>query len=203
VTVAVFGGAFDPPHLGHVALVESALEHFGFERVLVVPAGSPPHKAVSTPVEIRAHLAELAFAGIARVEISPIELEPGGPRYTIETLRRLSESCDDLALLVGADQFAGFLGWREPEAILELASLAVASRPGYDGKELQPVLAALDRPERVVFFSIPPHPVSSREIRARVRNGLSIDDLVPSAVVAKIARHGLYKRRLRHPPGLH
>jgi len=194
VTSAVFGGAFDPPHLGHVALVESALEQFGFERVLVVPAGDPPHKAVSTPAEIRAHLAELAFAGVARVEISPIELEPDGPRYTIETLRRLSESYNDLALLVGADQFAGFLGWREPEAILELASLAVASRPGYDHDELRPVMAALDRPERVVFFSIPPHPVSSREIRARARDGLTIDDLVPRSVAAEIARLGLYKR---------
>lgn len=192
MTVAVFGGAFDPPHLGHVALVESALEQFDFERVLVVPAGDPPHKAVSTPADIRAHLAELAFSDLARVEISLIELEPGGPRYTIETLRRLSESYNDLALLIGADQFAGFLGWREPAAILELASLAVATRPGYDHEELQSVLSALDRPERVVFFSIPPHPVSSREIRARAHDGLSIDELVPPSVAAEIARLGLY-----------
>jgi nicotinate-nucleotide adenylyltransferase len=193
LTVAIFGGAFDPPHLGHVALVRGALEHFGFERVLVVPADDPPHKAVSTPAGIRASLAELAFTGIARVEISPIELEPDGPRYTIETLRRLSESCDDLALLVGADQFAGFLSWREPEAILKLASLAVASRPGCDYEELRPVLAALDRPERVVFFSISPHPVSSREIRARVHDGLPIEQLVPTAVTNEIARLGLYR----------
>lgn len=193
MTVAVFGGAFDPPHLGHVALVRAALAQFGFERVLVMPAGDPPHKAVLTPAEIRAHLAEIAFAGIARVEISPIELEPGGPRYTIETLRHLSESCDELALIVGADQLVGFLGWREPEAILELASLAVASRSGYDDEELQPVLAKLARPERVTFFPIPAHPISSNEIRARVRDSLPIDDLVPSAVAAEINRLGLYR----------
>jgi nicotinate-nucleotide adenylyltransferase len=193
VTVAVFGGAFDPPHLGHVALVRAALEHLGFERVLVVPAGDPPHKAVPTPAEIRARLAELAFAGVAGVEISSIELEPGGPRYTIDTLRRLNESGDDLCLLVGADQFAGFSGWREPEAILKLASLAVASRPGYDDEELQPVLAALAQPERVTFFPIPAHPISSIEIRARVHDGLSIDDLVPGSVAAEIARLGLYR----------
>lgn len=193
MTVAVFGGAFDPPHLGHVALVRAALERFGFERMLVVPGGDPPHKAVSTPAETRAHLAELAFAGIARVAISPLELEPGGPRYTVDTLRRLGESGDELCLLVGADQFAGFLGWREPEAILELASLAVANRPGYDDEELQPVLAALARPERVTFFPIPAHPISSNEIRARVRDGLSIDDLVPGSVAAEIARLGLYR----------
>lgn len=192
MTVAVFGGAFDPPHLGHVALVRGALEHFDFERVLVVPAGDPPHKAVSTPTEIRAHLAELAFAGIARAEISLIELEPGGPRYTIETLRQLSESYDDLTLLVGADQFADFFGWREPDAILELASLAVATRPGYDDEGLRPVMAALARPERVTFFPIPALPISSNEIRARVRDGRSINALVPNSVAAEIARLGLY-----------
>ncbi|MGA9762506.1 MAG: nicotinate (nicotinamide) nucleotide adenylyltransferase [Gaiellaceae bacterium] len=193
MTVAVFGGAFDPPHLGHVALVRSALEHFHFERVLVVPAGDPPHKEVATPAGIRAGLAELAFAGISEAEISPLELAPGGPRYTVDTLQRLRGSYDDLTLLVGADQFAGFLSWREPERVLELAALAVASRPGYDEEELRPVLAALDRPERVSFFRIPAHPVSSQEIRARVRDGLPIVELVPRPVAAEIERLGLYR----------
>ena len=192
MTVAVFGGAFDPPHLGHVALVRAALEHFGFERILVVPAGDPPHKEVATSAEIRAGLAELAFAGVPEIEISRLELDPGGPRYTVDTLHRLRESFSDLTLLVGADQFAGFLRWREPGTILELASLAVANRPGYDEEELRPVLAALDRPERVSFFSIPAHSVSSQEIRTRVRDGLSIDDLVPRPVAAEIDRLGLY-----------
>ena len=190
--VAVFGGAFDPPHLGHVALVRAALEQFGFERILVVPAANPPYKKVVTSADIRAHLAELAFHDIPQVELSTVELEPDGPRYTVDTLRRLRERYDDLTLLVGTDQFAGFLHWREPDAILELAALAVASRPGCDDEEFEPVLASLERPERVSFFSIPPHPFSSHEIRARVRDGLSIDDLVPSAVAAEIDRLGLY-----------
>ena len=193
MTVGVFGGAFDPPHFGHVALVRAALEHFGFERILVVPAGNPPHKEVATPAGIRARLAELAFAGIAEAEISLLELAPGGPRYTVDTLRRLRERYDDLTLLVGADQFAGFLRWREPDRVLELATLAVANRPGYDDEELQPVLAALDRPERVSFFSIPAHPVSSQEIRERARAGLPIDDLVPRPVAVEIDRLGLYR----------
>jgi nicotinate-nucleotide adenylyltransferase len=193
VTVAVFGGAFDPPHIGHIALVRAALEHFAFERVLVVPAGDPPHKEVVTPAEIRAHLAELAFAGIAEVEISSLELEPGGPRYTVDTLLRLRESYEDLMLLVGADQFAGFLRWREPDRILELASLAVASRPGFGDEELRPVLDALERPERVSFFPIPAHSISSREIRARVRDGLPVDNFVSGAVAAEIDRLGLYR----------
>jgi nicotinate-nucleotide adenylyltransferase len=193
MSVAVFGGAFDPPHLGHLALVRAALEQFGFERVLVVPAGAPPHKKVVASADIRAHLAELAFSDIAQVEISTVELEPDGARYTVDTLLRLGEKYDDLTLLVGADQFAGFLRWREPNTILELAALAVASRPGCDDEKFGPVLAALERPEQVALFSIPPYPVSSHEIRVRVRGGLPIDDLVPRPVAAEIDRLGLYR----------
>ena len=193
MTTAVFGGAFDPPHLGHLALVRGALERFDFERLLVVPAGDPPHKTAVASAEIRCRMAELAFAGMPQVEISRIELEPGGSRYTVDTLRLLAGSHDDLTLLVGADQFAGFRSWREPDAILELARLAVASRPGYEEEALSPVLSALARPDRVSFFPIPAHPVSSEQIRARLRDGLQIDDLVPSAVVAEIARLGLYQ----------
>jgi nicotinate-nucleotide adenylyltransferase len=193
MTTGVFGGAFDPPHFGHVALARAALERFGFERLLVVPAGDPPHKAVATSAEIRCRMAELAFAGMPRVEILRIELEPGGPRFTVDTLRLLGKRHDDLVLLVGADQFAGFPSWREPDTILELARLAVASRPGYDDKELSSVLATLARPERVGFFPIPAHPVSSEQIRERVRGGLPIDELVPEAVVGEIARLGLYR----------
>ena len=122
---------------------------------------------------------------LPRVEISRIELEPGGPRYTVDTLRLLAETDDDLTFLVGADQFAGFRSWREPGAILGLARLAVASRPGFEEEELRPVLAALARPDRVSFFPIPPHPLSSEQIRARVREGLPIDELVPGAVVGR------------------
>jgi nicotinate-nucleotide adenylyltransferase len=193
VTAAVFGGAFDPPHLGHVALVRAALEQFGFERLLVVPAGDPPHKEVATAAEIRVRLAELAFAGIPEVEISLLELAPDGPRYTVDTLRRLRERYDDLTLLVGADQFAGFLRWREPDRLLELATLAVANRPGYPDEKSQRVLAVLGRPERVSFFQIPAHSVSSQEIRARAHDGLPIDDLVPRPVAAEIDRLGLYR----------
>jgi nicotinate-nucleotide adenylyltransferase len=193
VTTGVFGGAFDPPQLGHVALVRAALERFDLERLLVVPAGDPPHKRVSAPASVRARLAELAFSGIPKVEICRLELEPEGPRYTIDTLRLLSESHDDLILLVGADQFAAFLSWREPESILQLARLAVASRPGFGEEELEPVLVQLARPERVSFFAIPAYPVSSHEIRARVRDGLPIGELVPPAVAEEIERLSLYR----------
>jgi nicotinate-nucleotide adenylyltransferase len=193
MSTAVFGGAFDPPHNGHVELVRRALDHFGFDRLLVVTADRPPHKTVTTPGRIRARLAELAFAEIPRVEMSKVELGRRGSRYTIDTLKRLGKRHDDLTLLVGADQFAGFMSWRDPNGILEIARLAVANRPGRDEAEFLPILTALEHPERVALFSISPHPISSREIRARVEQGLPIYDLVPEPVAAEIERLGLYR----------
>jgi nicotinate-nucleotide adenylyltransferase len=199
VSVGVFGGVFDPPHLGHVALVQHALAHYGFERVLVVTAGDPPHKPVELAAAVRARLAELAFARIPHVEMSGLELAGGGPHYTVDTLRRLRERFGEPALLIGADELASFLSWRQPEAILELATLAVANRPGTSEEDTAPVLAALARPERVSFFRIPPFPVRSCEIRELVRAGRPIDHLVPRAVVREIERLGLY--RLQAPGG--
>lgn len=193
MSVALFGGAFDPPHLGHVTLVQHALTHFGFDRLLVVPAGDPPHKEVATAADVRARLAHLAFDPIGRVELCPVELKPGGPRYTIETLRWARERYEDLTLLVGADEFADFLHWREPDEILRLAPVAVATRPGVSEHEFESVLAALPRPERIVFFTIPAYSVSSSEVRRRIHQGRPFDHLVPRAVAAEIERLGLYR----------
>ncbi|MGZ4412013.1 MAG: nicotinate (nicotinamide) nucleotide adenylyltransferase [Gaiellaceae bacterium] len=195
MSIAVFGGVFDPPHLGHVALVQHALARFDFDRVLVVTAGEPPHKQVELPASSRARLAELAFGRMPRVEMSRLELEGKGPHYTVDTLRRVHERHGEPTLLIGADELAGFLGWREPETILELATVAVASRPGTGEEELASVLAALSRPERVSFFRIPAFPLRSREIRELVRSGQAIDQLVPRAVAREIDRLGLYRGR--------
>ncbi len=189
----VFGGVFDPPHLGHVALVQSALERYGFQRVLVVTAGEPPHKGVELPPAERARLAELAFARIPGVEMSDLELDGAGPHYTVDTLRRVRERYGEPTLLIGADELASFLGWRQPETILELARVAVANRPGTTEADTAPVLAALAHPERVSFFRIPSFPLKSREIRELARAGRPIDQLVPRAVAREIERVGLYR----------
>jgi nicotinate-nucleotide adenylyltransferase len=96
--------------------------------------------------------------------------------------------------LVGADEFAGFLSWKDPARVLELARLGVATRPGIDRARLEDVRALLDRPDRVIFFDIEPLEVSSSEIRARAAEGLPIDGLVPPAVAAEIERLALYRR---------
>jgi nicotinate-nucleotide adenylyltransferase len=188
----LFGGAFDPPHNGHLALVDGALRQFGLERVVVIPTGTAPHKEIRTPAETRFRLAEAAFAGRDRVELSRWELDRGEPSYTVETTRWARDRYGDLIFLVGADQFAQLATWREPDEVLRLARLGVATRPGYDREELERVLDRLEDPDRVSFFEIEPTPVSSTEIRARIRHGESLDGLVPPTVAELIEELGLY-----------
>ena len=185
----LFGGAFDPPHNGHVALAERAIAHFRLERLIVLPTGAPPHKSVETDAETRLELARAAFADVARAEVSRWEIDRPGPSYTVETVEHWPGSI----FLVGADEFADFLSWRDPDEVLVHARLGVATRPGYRADELEHVLARLERPERVEFFELEPLPISSREIRARVAAREPIEGLVPAAVAELIQRLGLYR----------
>jgi nicotinate-nucleotide adenylyltransferase len=186
VTTGLYGGVFDPPHNGHVALAEAALEHFAPEPLLVLVAVDPGHKPADLDFETRFELARLAFGGLPRAQVVPDE----HPR-TIDMLR--AESFDDPIFLVGADQFTDFLSWKEPNAVLELARLGVATRPGFPRERLEPVLARLERPERVEFFVIPPVDVSSRDLRRRLRKGEPIEGMVPDAVAREIDVAGLYR----------
>jgi nicotinate-nucleotide adenylyltransferase len=182
----LFGGAFDPPHNGHVALAHEGVRHFGLDPLVVLVNSAPGHKHVATPAEDRIELARAAFPGYE------VELDPH-PR-TIELLE--TGRFEDPLFLVGADEFARFFEiWHRPEDVVELARLGVATRPGYPREILDQVLARLGRPDRIEFFEIEPLPVSSHEIRDLVGRGEAIDSLVPPAVVAKIAALGLYRDR--------
>ena len=187
VSVGVLGGAFDPPHVGHVALAGRGIEHFRLDRLLVRVVEEPGHKDVDTAPQIRLHLAELAFAPLDEAEVA---LDPFA--RTVDSLQALG--LEDPLFLVGADEFATFLSWKEPERVLARARLGVATRPGIERAQLDRVLAALGRSERVSFFELEPVPVSSSEIRARAAVGEPIDGLVPASVAAEIARLGLYRR---------
>ncbi len=180
------GGAFDPPHVGHVALAVEGVRRFGLERLLVRVIEDPGHKDVDTAPTIRLFLAELAFAGIDEAEIS---LDPHA--RTVDSL--LALGLDDPVFLLGADEFVDFPAWKQPERVLELARLGVATRPGATPAEVDQVRDALDHPERVELFPIEPHDVSSSEIRRRVHDGEPIDGLVPRAVAAEIERLDLYR----------
>ncbi len=193
MAVGLLGGTFDPPHLGHLALADAAIERFGLERLIVVVTGVPPHKQTGTDAETRFRLAEAAFAGRDKVELSRHELERAGPSYTVETARWAAKEWGDVICLVGADEFADFLLWRDPDEILEHVRLGVGTRPGYRSEDLELVLANLRRPDRVEFFDIPAVPISSRELRRRVSGEEEIEALVPERVALLIDELGLYR----------
>lgn len=191
--IGLLGGAFDPPHNGHLVLAEGALERLGLDRLVVVVTGRPAHKPVETDAETRFRLAEAAFAGLRGVELSRHELERAGPSYTVDTVRWAAETLGEVVFVVGADEFAGFLAWHDPEGILRAARLAVATRPGYPRGELAAVLARLSQPARVELFELDALPISSTEIRERVARGEPIGELVPPRVAELVAELGLYR----------
>lgn len=179
--VALYGGAFDPPHNGHVGVVQAAKERFGLP-LLVLVSEAPGHKDVHATAEARLELAQAAFPD-AEVRLDPY------PR-TIDLLR--GEQFDDPLFVIGADEFCDFLDWKDPDAVLDLAHFAVATRPGFPRERLDAVLGRLRRPERVQFFDLEPNPAASRDARALAEAGEPLDGLVPPAVAALIEQRGLY-----------
>lgn len=175
MTIGLFGGAFDPPHNGHVALVDGAVEQLGLDDVIVLVSERPGHRSVTAPADVRLRLAAAAFPGRS------VELDPY-PR-TIDLLR--ARDFGDAILLVGADQFRDFPTWKEPEAVLERVRLGVATRPG--------VAVPSDAPRGVTFFEIGPVPVSGTMVRARCARGESLEGLVPPAVERLVRELGLYR----------
>jgi nicotinate-nucleotide adenylyltransferase len=173
--------------------VNAALAELALERLLVVVVGDAPHKTVVTGAETRFRLAEAAFAGVPRVELSRQELERAGPSYTVETARWAEREFGDAVFIVGADEFADFLGWKDPNGVLEHIHLAVATRPGFPREELEGVLEGLERPRRVLFFDLEPIHVASRDVRARAAQGEPIDELVPLRVARLIEDLALYR----------
>jgi nicotinate-nucleotide adenylyltransferase len=191
----LFGGVFDPPHNGHLALARAALAHFGLEQLVIAVAGEPPLKETSpgADAETRLRLAQAAFADVPGAEVSRIDVDRPQPAYSHDTVRLARERWGEILFLVGADRFADFPDWKAPDEVLRYARLGVATRPGISREQLARVLERLDRPDRVEIFEIPVVDVSSREIRRRVAAGEPIDGLVPPAVAELIGELGLYR----------
>lgn len=182
----LLGGAFDPPHNGHVALAEAALKHFQLGRLLVLVVADPGHRTVTLDFEPRFRLAQLAFDGLPRTEVVRED-----NAYTVDAVR--GGRFGDAIFVVGADEFASFLSWKDPDAVLAEVRLGVATRPGFSRGLLDDVLGQLQRPERVEFFEIPSMPVSSSDVRARIARGETVADLVPAEVAREIDLGGLYR----------
>lgn len=179
----LLGGTFNPPHNGHLALARAAQDHFDLDGLTVLVAERPGHKEVQLDAGTRLKLAQAAFPDY--------QVEPDPHERTVDMLR--AGSWNEPLFLIGADQFADFLTWKDPEGVLALARIGVATRPGFPRERLDPVLQQLSRPDRIELFEIEPVPISSREIRDRVSRGESIDGLVPPAVAELIESLGLYR----------
>lgn len=192
--VGIFGGTFDPIHIGHLILAETCREACRLDKVLFVIAGEPPHKGKPrTSAKHRVEMVELAIAGHDAFEASEIELDRPGPHYSYETLERLAEERpgDELFFLIGADSLADLPGWRKPERICELASLVVVNRPGTPDE----VLSSYVPPEGSKPFhhvTMPDVGVASRDIRRRVAEGHSARYLVPRPVEVYFQEHRIY-----------
>jgi nicotinate-nucleotide adenylyltransferase len=188
--LGILGGSFDPIHLGHLMIAQEALWQCKLDAILFVVTANPPHKrAPEADVEDRFRMVELAVSGEPAFEPSRIEIERGGESYTAETLRELRRIYPNASfcLIVGADSVLDFSVWKEPEAVIDMAQVAVAPRPGFDLSKMEPRLQG-----KTVVFQSPTLALSSTMIRKRLHEGKPVRFLVPDVVEKYIRERGLY-----------
>ena len=193
--VGVFGGTFDPPHVGHQRVAEDVTAALALDRMIWMPAGHPPHKrgAVLSPASDRLEMVRALVEGNPRFEAGRHEIERSGPSYMVDTLRQLTIELPnaELWLVLGVDQFRSLDSWRSPDEILTLARLAVMDRSGESARAHCPEVVT-GRMDRVAFVPVRRVDISSTELRRRAGAGEEISDLVSPAVVEVIRRLGLY-----------
>jgi nicotinate-nucleotide adenylyltransferase len=192
VRIGVFGGTFDPPHIGHLLLASDARDALSLDRLIFIPAGAQPFKVATPPIASprdRLEMLRLAVADDASYTVDDAEISRNGLSYTVDTLEHLSKryAGAELFLLLGEDSLAGFDQWREPRRIKELASLAAMRRAGGSAA------GAKSMPSGVIEVSTRRVDVSSTEIRKRLRAGQSIKGFVPESVERFIEARGLYR----------
>jgi nicotinate-nucleotide adenylyltransferase len=195
--LGLFGGTFDPPHLGHLVVAQDAVELLALDRLLFVVAGLPPHKLPETlsPASVRLNMVQVAVEGNSLFEASGVEMNRPGPSYTVDTLRyfRTAYPTADLFFLLGADQLAEFHEWKEPDAIASLATLVAMDREGSSPEPLLPPGPFAGSDVDLLRIRVTRMDLSSTEVRDRVRNGRSVRYLVPQEVERVIKGHRLYR----------
>lgn len=195
--IGVLGSAFNPPHLGHLALAQEALWQLGLDEVILVPTGQAPHKRIADDPgrEARMEMTRLAAADDERFSVSALEIEREGPSYTYETLEALADERGDteLVFVMGADAAVGLESWREPERVVELARLAVARRAGVSDADVAEAMRSLGCEGRATMLEMPQFGVSSSAVRERARQGRPLRYLVPEPVARLIEERGIYR----------
>lgn len=195
--IGVLGSAFNPPHLGHLALAQEALWQLGLDEVVLVPTGEAPHKRIADDPgrELRLAMTRLAAADDARFSASTLEVERDGPSYTHETLELLGREREgaELVFVMGADAAVGLESWRQPERVVELARLAIARRAGVSDADVAAVLRSLGAEGRETMLEMPEFGVSSSVVRERAAARRPLRYLVPEAVARFIEEKGIYR----------
>jgi nicotinate-nucleotide adenylyltransferase len=196
--LGLFGGTFDPIHLGHLILAEQCREACKLDLVWFVVAGEPPHKrGERTPVAHRLEMARIAIAGHPHFEVSEIEVNRPGPHYSVDTLASVhaERSEDDLYFVIGADSLLDLPGWRDPAGIAHLATIVVVNRPGIEESDPANLPDFGPGSKPLQFVTIPPIGIASHDLRRRVAEQRTIRYLVPRAVEAYVQAHGLYSEQ--------
>lgn len=193
MSIALFGGSFNPPHIGHLAVAEACADAAGLDRVLWMPAATAPHKQDDPSLasaEDRLAMVQRAIEGNPRFEASDLEIRRGGVSYTLETIRQLADLYpgEDLALILGGDSLSYFPSWRAPRQILELARLITYQRPGSELADAPDWV----REQTTVVDGLPLH-LSSTHIRSRIARGQTVRYLIPEPVRQLVADRGLYR----------
>ncbi|HTK81867.1 MAG TPA: nicotinate-nucleotide adenylyltransferase [Bacteroidota bacterium] len=190
--LGIFGGSFNPPHVGHLIVAESVRDQMQFDRIIFIPSANPPNKHDRTmaPAADRLQMTRLAVEGNNHFEVSDIETQRGGISYTIDTVTSLVglHPNGDLSLIIGADNLLEFQTWKSPDEILSKVNLVAMSRPGFSPHDQHGKYARF-----VSFVNVPQIGISGTEIRRRVKSGRTIRYMVPPSVHEYIARRGLYK----------
>jgi nicotinate-nucleotide adenylyltransferase len=191
--IGLFGGTFDPIHLGHLRAAENAREALGLDEVHFIPAGAPPHRpGPQTTAQDRYAMVALGTSGHPGFIPSDIEIKRDGPSYTIDTLQALKTALpqDELVLILGSDAFGEIATWKEPDRIFSLCRVAVVHRPG-EVPSSEKVLELSS--ERVAWVEAVGLPISATDIRRRASQGKSVRYLVPDLVAHYIQKRALYR----------
>jgi nicotinate-nucleotide adenylyltransferase len=198
VKIGIFGGTFDPIHMGHMIIAEQVADELGLEHVIFLPAGIPPHKEASSvraSAEDRLAMVEAAVAGNERFSVDRVEIDAGRAMYSVETVPILKERSprDEWFFITGADEVSNLLSWREPDQLLEEVVMVAATRPGYDLSKLDHLEAGLQNFDRIFPVECSRVDISATGIRRRILQRKTIRYLVPEGVYRVIEERGLYE----------
>ena len=189
--VCLFGGTFDPPHIGHLLIAQTICEAESFDKILFIPVNIPPHKTVNTSLEDRLNMLDIAIDDNPNFEISDIEIKRGGVSYTIDTIRTIKNkyniSSNKISYLIGSDSLLNFHNWKEPEKILKECQIIVAIRPGFRPSDIPAWIL-----HKIQFANIPRFEISSTNIRSRWVEGKTIRYLVTLPVWDYINKNKIY-----------